>query len=73
MMPDALWYRRIISRTSPLEWYEEAQFNSPSHGTQAMSGAEADGEAVFADPSHKEFKSTEKVPELNNAETNRID
>ena len=32
--------------------------------------AEADGEAVFADPSHKEFKSTEKVPELNNAETN---
>jgi hypothetical protein len=32
--------------------------------------AEADGEAVFADPSHKEFKSTEKFPELNNAETN---
>lgn len=33
--------------------------------------AAADGEAVFADPSHKEFKSTEKVPELNNAETTR--
>ena len=31
--------------------------------------AEEDGEAVFADPSHKEFKSTEKIPELN-AETN---
>jgi hypothetical protein len=40
---------------------------TPSHDDAK---AEADGAAVFADPSHKEFKSTEKVSELNNAETN---
>jgi hypothetical protein len=35
-----------------------------------VSPSEPDGEAVFADPSHKEFKSTEKVPQFN-GEMNR--